>query len=294
MLHEDQLSANNKLARILDALGVKTHALLGQGSESWVFALDNDRIARINKGGASRSQVNRRTSLLAELCRSSQKVSFAIPAVLDTLEIEGHVITIEQRLPGRPLIELMAGVAGEMRAALIRAYLDAASQIGDLEINRPWYGDLLAAGPIRAGTYPDYLQQRAATSLKAAGPPFKHVAAASLAAALPQPDRKALVHLDGFAGNMLAEGTTITAVLDFGPSCLIGDRRLDPLAAAVYLDPAITPTAIEADHQTAQEWLAARGLARHFTAVQNWLAAYWSFAIDDTNLYKWCQRILVA
>lgn len=293
MLHENKLSGNNRLTRILDALGAKAHALLGQGSESWVFALDNDRIVRISKNSANRSQVNSRTSLLAELWRSSEKVPFAIPAVLDTLEIEGHIVTVERRLPGRPLIALLGEVAGEMRAALIRAYLDAASQIGELEVNRPWYGDLLAADAIRADTYPDYLQQRAGRSLKAAGPPFKNVAAGSLAAALPQPDRKALVHLDGFPGNMLAEGTIITAVLDFGPSCLIGDRRLDPLAAAIYLDPAITPTAIEADHQTAQEWLVARGLAKHFTAVQNWLAAYWSFATDDINLYKWCRKILV-
>lgn len=289
-----QLPANNQLASILDALGATSPTLLGQGGESWVYALDADRVARINRPGASRAQVDSRTALLAEIGRSSAKVPFAIPAVLDTLEIAEAIITIEPRLPGRPLIDHLAGVSDETRTALIRAYLEAAAQIGDLAVHRPWYGDLLAASATRTSSYHDYLQRRAARSLQAAGPAFASIAAAPLAAALPQPAGKALVHLDAFPGNMLAEGATITAVLDFGATCLIGDRRLDPLAAAVYLDPAITPTATAADRQTAREWLIAQGLAPHFTAVQNWLAAYWSFAADDVNLYRWCQKILLA
>lgn len=278
---------------MLNNFGIEPHALLGQGGESWVFALDDARIARINRPGAGRNQVDSRTALLAELGRSSEKLPFAIPTILDTAEIEGYIITTERRLPGRPLIELLAEVSGTMRTTLIRAYLEAAVQIGDLTIHRPWYGDLLASNAIRTNTYHQYLEQRAAQSLKAAGPAFKNVNPAQLAASLPAPDKKSLVHLDAFPGNMLAEGTTITAVLDFGAPSMIGDRRLDPVTAAVYLDPAMTPTAAEADRAVAQEWLEEHGLAGYFTAVQNWIAAYWSFAKDDISLYRWCKSILV-
>jgi Ser/Thr protein kinase RdoA (MazF antagonist) len=282
----------DKETKILNA-GARTHDQVGQGGESWVFALDNDRVARINRPGADRAQADSRTTLLEELRQSNDKIPFAIPQVLDTREVDGIIITIERRLPGRPLIDLLAEVTDEARPTLIRAYLEAAAQIGELTIRRSWYGDLLSPAAIRTVSYHEYLQRKAARSLKTAGPKFKFVNPALLAADLPKPEAKSLVHLDAFPGNMLAEGTVITAVLDFGASCLIGDRRLDPLAAAVYLDPAITPTATAADHRTAQEWLAKKGFAQHFTAAQKWIAAYWSFAIDDTNLYNWCRKILV-
>jgi Ser/Thr protein kinase RdoA (MazF antagonist) len=282
-----------RFARIFEVFGIDSHALLGQGGESWVFALDDERVARINRPGTGRVQVDGRTALLAELEHSSAKVPFAIPAVLDTVVIEGSIITVERRLPGRPLIQLLAGTSGAARADLINAYLEAANQIGDLAIQRPWYGDLLNTDAIRTDSYHEYLAQRAAQSLKAAGPDFKHIDPAQLAGALPEPHKKALVHLDAFPGNMLADGSAITAVLDFGASVIAGDRRLDPLAAAVYLDPAITPSANEADRAVAQEWIAARGLAGYFTAVKLWIAAYWSFATDDINLYRWCRKILI-
>ena len=94
-------------------------------------------------------------------------------------------------------------------------------------------------------------------------------------------------------GTSRAQVDNRTAVLDFGASVIIGDRRLDPLTAAVYLTPAITPTAIQEDHVVAQEWLAVQGLASYYTAAQNWIAAYWSFATDDISLYRWCRKILV-
>lgn len=286
------------LARVLNTFGIDSHALLGQGGEAWVFALDNERVARVNRPGAKRAQIDNRTNLLVELGRSSANVPFAVPRILDTVVIEGYLITIERRLPGRPLIHLLAETVGETRADLIRAYLETANQIGDLLVHRPWYGDLMSPNTIRpnairTSSYHEYLEQRAAQSLKAAGPAFKNVNPAKLAAALPQPHEKALVHLDAFPGNMLAEGDTITAVLDFGASVIIGDRRLDPLTAAIYLDPAITPTAIKADHAVAQDWLRTHGLARYHTAAQKWIATYWSFATNDINLYRWCRKILV-
>jgi hypothetical protein len=41
--------------------------------------------------------------------------------------------------------------------------------------------------------------------------------------------------LDAFAGNMLTEGSVVSAVTDFGVTAEAGDARLDPLTAPVYL-----------------------------------------------------------
>ncbi len=177
--------------------------------------------------------------------------------------------------------------------ALSQHPFDTAAQIGNLTIERPWYGEIMAANDIRTTSFHDYLEKRAVQSLKTAGHEFKAVDPIQLAAALPEPDKPAFVHLDAFPGNMLADGETITAVLDFGVSTIIGDRRFDPLTAVFYLAPSITPTANDRDRSVAQEWLTVYDLISHFAAVQNWIAAYWSFATDDISLHRWCRTILV-
>jgi hypothetical protein len=284
---------DTELFPVLDTLGIGIDSLLGQGSEAWVFALDGERIARINRAGTTQIQADGRIALLSELGHSAKNVPFAIPTILDTIVIKGYIVTIENRLPGRPLTQALAESAGEAREALVRAYLEAVAQIGNLTLFRPWYGDLSDANAVRADSFRVYLQKRAEQSLKAASPEFETIDPVQLAAAFPEPDTAAFVHLDAFPGNVLVEGEVITAVIDFGASAIIGDRRLDPLTAAVYLSSAITPTATDRDRSTAQEWLAACNLADLFPAVQNWIAAYWSFAQDDISLYQWCRTTLL-
>jgi Ser/Thr protein kinase RdoA (MazF antagonist) len=285
-------SVETGLDRVLASFGISPSALLGRGGESRVYALDDERVARVNAAQTRPAQVAGRAALLGELGRSAASLPFFIPEVLDTVTIGEYIVTVERRLPGTPLSELLAELSGEARAAVLRAYLEAAAQLGQLVVDRCWYGDLLDARPIRAQTFRAYLEQRARRSLKAAGRPFAGIDPASLAAALPEPEQASFVHLDAFPGNMLADAGGITAVLDFGASCIMGDRRLDPLTAAVYLDPAITPAANDEDRQVAQEWLAAAGLAGLYEPAQRWIAAYWSFALDDLSVYLWCQTVL--
>jgi aminoglycoside phosphotransferase (APT) family kinase protein len=105
----------------------------------------------------------------------------------------------------------------------------------------------------------------------------------------------AFVHLDAFAGNMLTDGARITAVLDIGPSSAAGDRRLDPISAAVYLaSPEITPTATPADVDVAMSWLRNARLDDWFEPGRRWLAGYWSAAIDDPRVLEWCRAVLLA
>jgi hypothetical protein len=115
----------------------------------------------------------------------------------------------------------------------------------------------------------------------------------ALADALPDVTSPAFVHLDAFAANMLTDGTSIIAVLDVGPTAVAGDRRFDPVSAAVYLAaPATTPVATRRDAEVAVGWLAAMGLRDLFEPVQRWLAAYWSFEVDDQPLAAWCRTVL--
>ena len=287
------MTRNAVPARVLKALGIPEGAFLGSGAEAQAYALDGRRVARVHGLGVAEDDVTGRASLLSELAGSAGAVPFAIPRVLEIAAVEDRLVSIETRLPGRALSEVLGEASADQRAGLIRAYLDAAARIGDLRLERPWCGDLCNRDPIRTATFREYLRERARKSLAAAGPDFAAVDADELAAALPAPSIPALVHLDAFPGNMLAEGGSITAVLDFGTTCIVGDRRLDPLTAAAYLDSPITPSATASDRRAAGEWLRDHQLMGLYAPARRWLGAYWSFAREEPRLFDWCRSLLL-
>lgn len=281
------------LLRVMSHFGVAADALLGIGGEACVFSLDGQRVLRVHHPGTGRQTIDRRTELLAELRISRRAVPFSIPEVLDTAEVHGRWITIEPQLPGRPLSLVLGEVRGSAREELVMAYLYCSTQTRYLRVERPWYGELCSAEPVRASTYTSYLERRARTSLLAAGDAFAAVSASQLAAALPEPSVASFVHLDLFPGNVLVEGSTVSAVIDFGGVPIVGDARLDSLAAASYLTPFITPHATPADRELAAAWLQVQGLEELFEPARRWLAARWSFARDDRQLHRWCQTVLL-
>ena len=285
--------ADTELAPVLSTLGLTAAQWLGGGSEASVYALDTERVARIHRPGTSPERVAFRTALLTELSRSAERVPFALPTVQEERVVAGRIVTFERRLPGEPLSTVLETAGGAARTTLIEGYLDAVAHVGALEVPRPWFGDLRESDAVRAATFRAYLTERASRSLALAGPAFATVSPQALAAALPEPDKKALVHFDAFAGNVLSDGETITAILDFGTTALIGDRRLDPLTAVIYLAQEITPSATELDRATAQRWLKRHELLELFEPMQRWVAAYWAFASDDIELHAWCRRVLL-
>lgn len=279
------------LVRVLTSFGIDPRALLGHGGEAWVYALDDDRVIRVLHDGSELARLSESAALVCELTVGND--AFALPELLDVGEIDGRVFGIERRLRGRPVGEELGRLGRRDRDVLVERYVRCAAQLGDLHLEaRPWWGDLLGQAPVRTATWGEYLVAKADAGLTAAGPPFADVDPVALAAAVPEASIRSFVHLDAFPGNVLAAGTTITAVIDFGLTCAVGDRRLDPLAAVVYLTPAITPTADDRDRAVARSCLVDLGLDGWFDATQRWLAAYWAFATDDRRLHEWCLATL--
>ncbi|HEX7167638.1 MAG TPA: phosphotransferase [Acidimicrobiales bacterium] len=287
--------ADAGLRAVLRSLGVPPGALLGHGGEAWVYALDGERVARVLHEGTTLAGagIADRQALVDEL--ALRGAPFALPQVLDVREVEGRVVVTERRLPGRSVLELLAHAEGHERDLLVEAYLDAAAALGALHLEpRPWWGELIGRAPLRAPAWPGYLERRAEASLAAAGGGFARVDAGALADALPDASAPAFVHLDAFAGNVLAAGSTITAVIDVGVTSVVGDARLDPVSAVVYLSSAeITPVATPRDVDVAEAWLRAAGLDALLEPARRWLAAYWAFAADDVTLHRWCRSTLL-
>jgi hypothetical protein len=286
--------AEESISTVLAAFGVGPQALLGRGGEAAVYALDSDRILRVLLPGTDTDQLTRTEALLGDLTTSA--VPFRLPEILEIGRIGTRTYGLERRLPGRSLLERLRTDENSERDELIGAYLEAAWALGDL---RPqgwtYYGELAASEPLRAHTWREFLAARAERSLVTAGYPLNRIDGARLAEALPEPARAEFVHLDAFAGNMLTDGTGITAVLDIGYACVAGDRRLSPLAAAVYLElrPQTAPIGTARDRLVARAWLRSAGLLDLLDPARRWLAAYWAFATDDLALQAWCRSVLL-
>jgi aminoglycoside phosphotransferase (APT) family kinase protein len=281
------------LVAVLRTLGVRADALLGHGGEAWVYALDDARVVRVLHRGGSAEDVCRRRELVDEL--RIAPAAFALPEVLSVGDVDGRTFAIERRLPGRSLLDEFQVSEGNARACLIQAHLQAAAALGDLYLKpRGHFGDLMVEDPITTTMWRSYLEARAASNLARSEPEFRSIDPVALAAPFSEPAQASFVHLDAFAGNMLTDGGGITAVLDIGPTSIAGDRRFDPVAAVVYLtSPDITPALRPADVGVAMDWLRTAGLDDWLEPTRRWLAAFWSAAVDDAGVIRWCRAILL-
>lgn len=274
----------------LNALGANDAPLLGEGGEARVYELTDRMVLRLLRPGASIDLEMARAELLAEIADASSVVSFATPQVDRVVEVEGRVAVIERRLPGIPLDRALASVRGEERRGYVLAYLNAANQIGDIGIKRDFFGDIGSARPVRRSNYPQYLQDRLAATQSEAGPLRDLVLQDTTQ--MPSCSEKALVHFDVFPANVLVDAGRITAIIDFGATAMMADRRLDAWSAVAYLDPELSPNAQAEDRALARKWLDLNGLGADFETAKRWIASYWCFAHDDPNVRAWCSRVL--
>ena len=83
---------------ILQHFGSSAAALLGKGSETQVYALDQARVLRVFPPGASLAAVQARQHFYTQL--AARRPPFVIPTVLDQGIIDQHPYTIEQRMHG--------------------------------------------------------------------------------------------------------------------------------------------------------------------------------------------------
>ena len=280
------------VAAVLGHLGVQPEAKLGHGGEAVVYAIDDERVVRVLHEGGRVDDIVRRQRLVDELARAQPP--YALPRVIETGDVDGRVYAIERRLRGRSLLDELKSASGAQRRRLIEAYLETAAALGDLRLDpRTEFGDLVGDDPVTAPTWRAFLEAKAAANLARSTPALRGIDPVALAAPFDEPATKSFVHLDAFAGNMLTDGTSITAVIDIGVTSVAGDRRFDVLASATYLGAPVEPSAAsESDSRFALGWLRDRGLDGGYDEFRRWIAAYWSFALDDARLLAWCESVL--
>jgi aminoglycoside phosphotransferase (APT) family kinase protein len=279
---------------VLMKLGVAGATCLGAGNEARVYALPGHRVARIMRAGSRLEDAQARATLLREIAGSAATLTFRTPVVHGVELVGDRVVVVEQLLPGEPVSRLLERLSGLGREQLLTDYLDTAGKIQQVRVTRPYFGPLAGDRSSRYARWSDFARARAAQNIRRCPPDLRPAVAAESGRVWDEPAKPAVVHLDYFPPNVLAEEDAVTAVLDFGSSTIIGDPRMEAWSAVAYLDAEISPRAQDGDRAQAMAWLVERGLAEGYPKARRWLAASWSFATDDAALMAWCRRVLLA
>lgn len=278
---------------VLAALGFQDAPMLGSGGEAQVYALGTDRVARVMRPGATHHDADARAEMLRQIAAHATHLPYRTPEVLAVHNVEDRIAVIEPRLPGTPVSALLQTSSGETRVRLIESYLETAASISTITLPVTAFGPVMEGTPFRASDWQGFSAARLRWSAERCPDDLHDAVKAQADTIMAEPLRPSLVHLDYFPGNVLAEADRITAVLDFGPSAIIGDARLEVWSAVAYLDAELSPAATDADRTQAMAWLERHRLDGGFAEARRWLAAYWAFATDDAAVMAWCRRILL-
>ena len=290
---------------VLRRFGLGAQDRLGEGGESEVFALDAHRVLRVHKREAA-GYTRAIGELYAGLDRS--RVPYALPEVL-AVDGDGELSwSIERRLPGRSLDQVLPFVAASDRERVLRGYVDAAAAFGALGAPPGWpggCGELFTDERLRADRWGELQRARltlqleqARPVLEAAIPELGVVAARVLAEAeaAPNADAPTLVHGDWCPGNVLVgDDLRITAAFDLGWLTTVGHPCHDLLTAAVFCEPqaAYRPddAAVLADAVSAH---LGPDTAVHLARTRRLEALRFAFVTEDPFLHRWCLAVLCA
>jgi putative membrane protein len=282
---------------VLKRFSLAADDLLGSGGESQVYALDEERILRLYRERADPEYV----ASLHEFYRALDGVTlpFSLPYMEEVGDVDGALYAVEKRLPGVSFTQYLKQAGGDARSQSLANYLAAAAQIQTIPINLREFGELLTSNPTQRPAWPEYLAARAHEVLSS----YSHLSAdvpaldgivrswekdLEMVADVAKPT---LAHGDYFPGNvMVDENGEVTAVIDFSPTTVAGDPKLDLACALIFVE-------VDAGYRPDDSPLLARLLRERDDAPAAGVIAlyrtFYSFYFSgakkhDPPLYEWC------
>ena len=205
---------HSTLADTLSTFNPDTATLLGEGCEARVYAVDADHVLSVCRDGASEDGVKARAELLDEITAGSRHLPFATPHVFEQGQHNGQHVTLENHLSGDSMLNALGQASGSGRKMLIEQYMETAWLLGEVDIERPYFGEICHSEPIRSPSFRAYLAERAEHSLTSSTE-MTMTDSIRIAANVAEPDdRGRFVHLDYCPANVMTDGIRINSVLD--------------------------------------------------------------------------------
>ena len=271
---------------------------LGEGGEAEVFAIDGDRVLRRFRR-RDHPAIDERIALTREIAAGAGHLPFAVPEILDHhVDGDGRPCFVERRLSGVSMQVALRDVEGQQRTRLLDSYFTTAARLREIELRRDFYGELITPDPLRTETWSHYLAgalvRRTSTTDADDYPEIPDLDAAVAdvrtgITAVDDPEPR-LVHFDYFPGNVLCDGTRITAVIDWSVLTIAGDPDLDVALALAYFG--VTPETTLADVAFGRRWLRERGLTETAHRYERFGAAWWSPNADEPRIRRWVASVL--
>lgn len=231
--------------RLLRRHNQEPGAILGSGIEGTVVDLSSGRVAKIWHG-RTRADIEALARFGSALDVGG--LPFSTPLILELLEENDLVISIERKVDGQPL-------ASRPDPHPMRVDAQATRLLGDVlhNLTRVVVSPALSALPLLPGGQPFDRRRSFTASLAAlverrfsAAPRLLHghvdhleTLVSALAArlrSLPPPSHPAVLHGDLIPANVLVQSGQVTGVLDFGFMTTVGDPHFDAAITASIFD----------------------------------------------------------
>lgn len=240
-----RLPVDARAIRLLRSQGWQPGALLGSGAEGTVLDLSPNEVAKVWHG-RTRTDLDALQRFGSAL--TAARLPFATPEILQLLEDDEILISIERKMHGQPLAE-------RPHVAPTRVDAEAIRLLGDtLEaLSRVAMAPGLDALPILPGerqfdrhhrfsaALADLVERRFHPTAELLRHEVKHVdklvdAVVARLRALPPTPRAGLLHGDLIPANVLVQDGTVTGVLDFGFLSAPGDPHFGAAITASVFD----------------------------------------------------------
>lgn len=264
-----------------------------------MYALGDDRVLRITHRSTS-DHIKELRDFYAQL--ATPRTAFALPEIIEQGELEGVHFTVERRIPGSSLGDLLATLEGDDRRRALTSYLDVAEQVQTLSVPaEPAYGEVMGADPVRRDRWDQFLRVRVRRAiaqsrrdLAGAGVDVDD-ALRFLFAEIdrlldPLPARR-LVHGDYFPGNVIVgDDLRVTGVIDFSWITMVGDATMDFCGAVIFID---VVRGYRPDDVRFVEQLASDRRGPEIRDLIRLYRLYYGFFFspyrkDDERLFQWC------
>jgi Ser/Thr protein kinase RdoA (MazF antagonist) len=232
---------------ILQKLGLSPKELIQKGVEAEVYAMGTDSVLKLYPGTTNLAHLTTLKNFYASLDRSA--ISYSLPYI-QTVAAEGDIcISIERRLPGTPMSEVLPMLTKKQMDGMMQAYLAAALELTNVSIppdfDRYKLYDVEGISRRTKGDWHQFLARYLAQKLVQVTIYLNNdlvdfaAKVKRLYSMLAQPYAGSyqLVHGDFFPGNILIDKMRhVTALLDFGLFTMYGDPFFDIATGWVFFD----------------------------------------------------------
>lgn len=295
-------------AAVLARFGVDPSALLGQGGESRVYALDPTRVLRVYQSAPPAPLLAQLGALYAGW--AGLDLGVELPRILETGTIDGRTFSVDRRMAGQVFSAFLASAPEAERRTALLSYLDAAAALPALPCPVPGFARLVGLGaPQTYATLPellaDQLNRALATSRAALERDLPDVPALWARLFADLAERRCtptLVHGDlcpanAFVRRRIDGSPYVSGIGDFSPHSLAADPLLDLTGAVALVELETYPDAA-ADARR----LTGVAVERYGAEVGHWIGVYrryygfyFSMTYDvEPDVYAWCLHQLRA